>query len=194
MVDLGGEGKALLGNKTFMSAAHETMGGVEPREMLKAHGRLTNEYRKHVEKTKHLNTIHSHPLRSAAYAKKHEVGLAHALRNPDHEMHAIIDAATKGHPLGHRLKKIQETNGALVAENIERRYSSSKPELTPSGFKTRSPYNVHGADLQRFLLGNVGTHHNIVSPGSGVGIYTVRPNKATGEKQLRSVLFKEGKK
>jgi hypothetical protein len=192
-VDLGGESKALFKNKAFISAIDEHINGVPPREALKADGRLAKAYKQHVDKTKHLNTIHSHPAVSNASAKEYELDLVRSLRNPDKETQAIIAHSLKDHPLGHRWRKINETKNNLLVSSLEKRYSSSKPELMPSGFKTRSPYNPHGGDQQRFLMGDVGTHHNIVSPGSGVGIHTVRPDKQTGGNRLRSVLFNEKK-
>ena len=66
--------------------------------------------------------------------------------------------------------------------------------LAPSGILTNNPYHMQASDIGAFHMHNKGTHHNIVSPGTGVGVHTVRPDKSgtsPTKKTLRSLYFKE---
>ena len=189
-VDLGGEGKALLKNKDFIKNWKHNQ-EAKPKDALKAYGQLAGAYKRHIDITKALNTIHTHPAEAAKKGKKIELSITKNLRAVHKDK--SMENPYKGHPLEHRIGKLNKSIDQKLIDSTEKRYQSSHPELMPSGFKIRNPYNHLGSDQQRFLLSDLGVHHNIVSPGKGVGIHTVRPDKQTGEKRLRSLLFKEKK-
>lgn len=112
--------------------------------------------------------------------------------SPNSQTSKMMQAAYASKPQGYRMPKLIRENQLRMADAIEHRYRTGYPALMPSGYRTRSPYNVSGTDNQRFLMHDIGTHHNIVSPGVGVGVHTVRPSDTAPEgRRMRSLLFKE---
>jgi len=191
-VDLGGELKSLLKNKDFMKVYGESRSqtGGDPKELLKLHGKVSGAYKRHIDKTKALNTIHTHPASNLKNGNKADLDIAKQIREV-YKQSPEENPTYIRHPLKHRFDKLNKGTDLNIVNSIEKRHQSSHPELMPSGFKLRGPYNPRGMDQQRFLLSDLGVHHNIVTPGRGVGIHTVRPDKQTGEKKLRTLLFKE---
>ena len=105
------------------------------------------------------------------------------------QLGAVASKASPGKP-GRVFRSYDKGQTALV-DALEHRHKSKYPVLLPSGVHMKIPAHINGQDIQRFMHQDVGTHHNIVAPGTGTSIHTVRPDKKTGGKKLRSLLFKE---
>ena len=193
--DLGYISKDLRRNKDFMEAASNAIYGVDP---FKNTGRAAKEYLKTVKPHSKMHTLHTHPaglkegletekaILEGLRERKKMVGLSKKERES-----ALSFAEPK---YKHRYEKQFDAPNPLLGA-LEKRHSSAHPELMPSGVVTRNPYNPQYAqDVGMMHLHDVGTHHNIVSPGIGIGVHTVRPDKGgkslTG-KRIRSLLFKE---
>jgi hypothetical protein len=155
---------------------------------MKAVGEINRDYKKFNKQTAHLNTIHSHPSSSTKDGLPQEKDYANMMRgmpklieeNPDHFKH-----------LSGRQKKIMRRTTETMTSSVDKRHSSIRPEIMPSGYALKNPYNQQGSDVHHFLHQNVGTHHNVVSgkEGGGMSVSTVRPDKKSGGKRLRTVVF-----
>ena len=193
--DLGYTSKDLLKNKDFIEASSNAVYGVDP---FKNTGRAAKEYLKTVKPHSKMNTLHTHPA-GTKEGLKSEKAMLEVLREgkktgglPKKEKESILSFADPKYK--HRYEKQLDAPNPLLGA-LEKRHSSAHPELMPSGVATRNPYNPqYSQDAGMMNLHDVGTHHNIVSPGIGIGVHTVRPDKGgkslTG-KRIRSLLFKE---
>lgn len=193
--DIGYTSKDLLRNKDFVEAASSAMFGVDP---LKSTGKAAKEYLKTLKPHSKMHTLHTHPkgLKEGLESEKamleslRERKKGGSLSKKERESAlSFVDPKYK-----HRYEKQLDAPNPLF-NALEKRHSSAHPELMPSGVATRNPYNPqYSQDVGMMHLHDVGTHHNIVSPGIGVGVHTVRPDKSgkslTG-KRIRSLLFKE---
>lgn len=155
---------------------------------MKSLGKANAAYKNIMKERAHLNTIHSHPT-STKKALLFEKDLIKSYR----EMRT-----GKDNPLAHmpdsRVKRIATETMGKTEQALEHRHKSKRPDLMPSGFATRAPYNPQGSDLAHFTQHDVGTHHNIVGGKNGLGIHTVRPDKSDPKKKakrLRSVIFEK---
>lgn len=151
-------------------------------------GKLNNDYLKIQRKFHGMNTLHTHPAANAELLGI-EKDMAKAMRNPPPGAKDLMQQSLEtqyGKALAQRLSKGDLSE--LSAREIEKRHSSAYPNLMPSGFKSRAPYNTQGSDQHAMLQHNIGTHHNIVDD-TGVGVHTVRPGKEG--KRFRSLIFQD---
>jgi hypothetical protein len=185
--DIGGERKALFAaiKKDYKNqlAQHESM-NADPRAALKAQGYANALNMQLMKPTAGMNTLHTHPAHIEPQVRAQEKSMIEGLRN-------VKPTDYGSHPLAHRLNKLEGREFSNIRRDLDARQKSSHFLLHPSGFRSGIPNNPMATDVGRFLKSDVGTHHNIVSPGVGVGVHTIRPDKQGGGKKLRSLLFKD---
>lgn len=197
--DMGNTTKVLLNDPKFVNAAIAAQGGGEA--YFKNKGIAANRYIKSEKPYRSLNTLHTHPEKINSEGMKAEKMMLEGLQedakkpyiNSKEKINRYLQQVDP--KIRHRMEKsISQPNPLTPA--LEHRHSSVAPGLLPSGVALRDPYNTQlGMDTgMMHHMHNIGTHHNIVSPGLGVGVHTLRPDKSgkspTG-KRLRSLLFRE---
>ena len=192
--DFAGVGKNLVRNKKFITNAMGA-GDASPKKQL---AKATQEYIETHRPYRKMNSLHTHPEESTREGLKMEKGMIGGLSDANAEeqykmMESLRDdMPDMGMQVPDKAKFIEGVRNIRAV--LEKRHGSAHPGLMPSGMALRQPYHRNAQDLGAFHLHDIGTHHNIVQPGTGVGIHTVRPDKSgnspTG-KRLRSLLFRE---
>lgn len=190
-VDVGGLQASIAGSKSFQKAT-ASLQASHPSRFFKELGGLNKEVVRAKSHARGMNSIHSHPNTSVTHEiLENEKKLPQQLREYKSGVEEHLENTYKEHPHKERLLRIHTRDRQALSDAMTKRHQSSHPILQPSGYRSRSPANTEGLDQNLFHHQGIGTHHNIVSPGIGVGVHTVRPDKEKGGTRLRSLLFKD---